>query len=402
MELLNNLTKHLKPSMRSYGSQCRQSAQIFNNALKTSSVEFLKEGVELVKDPNGYKALQFLLDSAGSSVWTGHSCLKFLTTLAGKKGHAEVEELDSTHHYIINQVICKKPLNPNKVPAQHLFRAIYNELKYAHHHKEYQSFLDCPQITPTIVLVSGVFNELFKTAAFERGTIHLANKCQLDYITPRVHGAKGIAYNQKMLADQLQQYIRKNPEKKLWFIAYSKGGVDALHFLKNNREFADRHVCGFSSIAAPILGTNHLDHRLIRLANQIHRYKDTALYQTLDKRFDLLAKEFQKAFSKRYQGNWFKLNHNKLPKEMFYTSVALQAEWHESHIWMMLAKLLFPCRSINDGIVDVLHAQFPSYFNATNLGIVSGHHLIGARSTFYSQEALIEAHIIFLHYMKLI
>ncbi|MBT3235006.1 MAG: hypothetical protein HN353_03555 [Bdellovibrionales bacterium] len=402
MELLNHLTKRLKPTASSYRSHCQQSAEIFGNAVKTSSKEFLHEGIDLIKKPTGYRALQFILDSAGSSVWAGHSGVKFLATLAGNKGHPDVEKLDSTHHYILNKVICGKPLDPNTIPPQHIFGAIYNELKYAHHHRDYQSFLECPAITPTIVLISGVFNEFFKTAAFERGTGHLARKYGFEYIAPRVHGAKGISYNQQLLADQLYDYIRLNPGKKLWLIAYSKGGVDALHFLKKNREFANQHICGFSSIAAPILGTNHLDHRFIRLANKVHRYKDTSVYQSLDKRFDLLAKEFQQAFSKRYQGNWFKRNHTKLPQKMFYTSIALQAEWHESHIWMMLAKLLFPCRSVNDGIVDVLHAQFPAYFKATNLGVVNGHHLIGARSTFYSQEALIEAHIIFMHYMKMI
>ena len=55
----------------------------------------------------------------------------------------------------------------NKFTEQEIFRSIYNELEYAHQHPGYKSPLKLPKIFPTIVLISGVFNELYKTAALK-------------------------------------------------------------------------------------------------------------------------------------------------------------------------------------------------------------------------------------------
>jgi hypothetical protein len=68
----------------------------------------------------------------------------------------------------------------------------------------------------------------------------------------------------------------------------------------------------------------------------------------------------------------------------------------------MLTKAFFRSHKSNDGVVDVENAQFPTYFNGINLGILEGHHLVGSRSSFYDQEALMKAHLIFLNYKKLI
>ena len=110
-------------------------------------------------------------------------------------------------------------------------------------------------------------------------------------------------------------------------------------------------------------------------------------------------KEFQRSLSSDYQSNWFQNNHKSLPTLGFYTSVALEAEWYESHIWMVLTKLLFQSNESNDGVVDTKNAHFPNYFNGINLGILRGHHLIGTRSSFYTQEALLEAHLVMLDFL---
>ena len=99
---------------------------------------------------------------------------------------------------------------------------------------------------------------------------------------------------------------------------------------------------------------------------------------------------------------WFQENSEQLPKKLFYTSVAFEAEWYESHLWMIFTKLLFNNPSINDGVVEAENAFFPKSFQGTNLGLLKGHHLIGTRSSFYSQEALLEAHAIYLNYRDLL
>ena len=69
---------------------------------------------------------------------------------------------------------------------------------------------------------------------------------------------------------------------------------------------------------------------------------------------------------------------------------------------MIATKLLFASSKSNDGVVDIDSAFFPDYFKSINLGVIKGHHLIGARSSGYAQESLILTHIIFLKYMNLI
>ena len=69
---------------------------------------------------------------------------------------------------------------------------------------------------------------------------------------------------------------------------------------------------------------------------------------------------------------------------------------------MVATKILFASSKNNDGVVDIDNAFFPSYFESIKLGVIKGHHLIGARSSAYAQESLVMTHIIFLKYLNLI
>ena len=91
-------------------------------------------------------------------------------------------------------------------------------------------------------------------------------------------------------------------------------------------------------------------------------------------------------------------NFSYLPQNLFYSSLALQSDWRDGHVWMILAKLFFQSKNPNDGVVDIKSARYPHYFHGVNLGILNGHHLIGTRTSEFPQEALLEAHIIFKDY----
>ena len=111
--------------------------------------------------------------------------------------------------------------------------------------------------------------------------------------------------------NQLIEYVEANPNDKLWLLAFSKGGIDTLHFLHDNREFAEKHVVGLSSIASPILGSEHEDHKLIQLMNKVHDFSDNKIYQFFDKKVDVLLKDFQQSLSSDYQKAWFKNNYQR-------------------------------------------------------------------------------------------
>ena len=69
---------------------------------------------------------------------------------------------------------------------------------------------------------------------------------------------------------------------------------------------------------------------------------------------------------------------------------------------MLLTKAIFQSPKKNDGVVDCDDAHFPWFFPSLNLGIIDGHHLFGMRSTFHSQEAILESLLIFLNFKGLL
>lgn len=398
----SNSKKHLIDEIHNYLLRARRSKKFLTTSVKVSTKDLVAGINNLRKNPNSQDSLIFLRDIIGSSAWIGNSYLKYLATIAGfkKKVYGNIDDQDGL--FIIDKVRQNIRIPSDEYSPQQVFNAIYRELDYAHHNPKYKTKLTIPQIFPTIVLISGVFNELYKTAAFERGVQHLSNVTGIRYFVAETHGFKSSSYNTNLIRDQLFEYSNQHPDEKLWILSYSKGGVDSLHFLLENAEWCEKNIAGLSTIAAPILGSQHADHRLINLINQLEKITDTKVYKYLNKNKDLLAKEFQSSLDHKSQKPWFRKNYHKLPCNPFYTALALESEWYESHIYMILAKLFFPSKSTNDGIVDAENAFFPDYFNALNLGIIKGHHLIGAQSSTYSQEALISAHIIFLKYLNYI
>ena len=305
-------------------------------------------------------------------------------------------------HYIIDQVSKNIRIPEEQFTKQEIFQAIYSELDYAHHHPHYESKLAFPPIFPTIVLVSGVFNEIYKTAAFEKGVQYAAEKCGLKYIVADTHGFKGSKHNTKLIEDTLFEYHQQNPDEKFWIIAYSKGGIDSLHFLQKHSEWADKNVAGLSTIASPILGSPHLDSKLFAAIKYIQKFSPDEFSSYILKNKDIFKKDFMETLAKDNQEQWFRDNYHLLPDNCFYTSLALEAEWYESHLYMMALKLIIGSNKANDGVVDIESAFFPDYFKSTNLGVIKGHHLIGARSSTYAQECLIFTHIIYLKYRNLI
>jgi hypothetical protein len=376
--------------------------------LKKSRSKFFLERAIALSLRDNWKTLRDLADKPTASgvakltkklglsgIWIGHSAVRHaLSTIAADK--AWEMKMTPEMEYLINAISEDREVSYKKATYKDIFTAIYLDRTQSFINPERDIKLKCPPINSTLVLVSGVFNEIFSTAAFERGAQHLKEKGIADYISPRVYGTKSVAHNCKLLEEQIFSYTRENPDKKLWFLAFSKGGLDCLHFMRRNPAFCNEKVSGLSTIATPILGSTHTEHRALRALNKLHNFSNSRPYKLLDEKVDVLFKEFQRSLSSDYQEGWFKANSAELPKNPFYTALALESEWWESHFWMMLTKALFRPQNINDGIVDADRALFPHYFQGMNLGIIKGHHLIGNRSSYFLQEALLEAHIIFL------
>jgi hypothetical protein len=382
-----------------YRSRIQKRKDVLSYAKSTSAEEIVFNLQKLIKLKGKKDVLKTVLSITNSSIWLSRSAFTVL------KSYFDVSSIDDLDlHTEKAQDIIANVINKRTVDAtdQEIFKTIYHELAHSHLVDDYKTSLRMPQVNVTIVLISGVFNEIFSTPAFKRGAETLLDKYNIKHIAPIVDGKKGARENSLALKKQIEEYMEINPDERLWFFCFSKGGIDTLHYLRSKGEKLSNNVVGFSFIATPIMGSDHVNSRLLKMANAIGKVPEAMSKKVLGKEIDLIASELQRSLNKNFRESWFKRNHKLLPSKPFYTAIAFESKWQDSHVWMMLTKALFRSQKSNDGIVDVENAQFPFYFKGFNLGVLEGHHLVGSRSSFYDQEALMQAHLIFLDYKKLL
>jgi hypothetical protein len=392
-----NVVNHISDSVLQYRSRIRRKKDFFQYARSTSTSELLHNITQIAQAKNKKDLINPLLTLSKHSVWIGRTGWHYLSSFL------DLRFLENKNHFNSKaQEILAGVANNRTVEAtdNEVFRTIYDELIYSHLHENYKCPINVPKIDMTIVLVSGVFNEIFSTPAFKRGAEKLLDDYKIKHIAPSVSGRKGSKENAKNLKKQIDHYIKNHPEEKLWFFCFSKGGVDTLHYLKAEGETLSKNIIGVSFIATPLLGSEHLNHKLLKLANAVGKAPEIISHKILGKRPDLILTELQNSLSKPYRESWFKRNYKLLPKNLFYTAIAFESGWKDAHVYMIMTKAMFRSKKSNDGIVDVENAQFPNYFNGMNLGVIDGHHLVGSRSSFYDQEALMKSHLIFLRYKK--
>lgn len=392
---MNNLSK----SFSHYVSRIQKNTATLNYAKETTMAEFIFNIQQIKSLRAKREILKAFISITNSSIWLSRSAFSVLKSFFDISTLENVNLKSEEAQEIISGVVNKRTIEASD---HDIFKTIYHELVHAHLVRDYVTPLRVPKVNVTIVLVSGVFNEIFSTPAFKRGAEALLDECGIKHIAPVVDGKKGSRENSLLLKKQIDEYLENNPEERLWFVCFSKGGIDTLHYLRGKGDKLSPHIVGISLIATPIMGTDHINNRLLQLANTIGSIPENVSKKLLGREIDIIAKELQKSLSKNYRESWFKKNHSQLPKNPFYTAIAFESKWHNSHVWMMLTKAIFRSQKSNDGVVDVENAQFPFYFKGINLGVLEGHHLVGSRSSFYDQEALMKAHLIFLNYKKLL
>lgn len=386
-------------SFSNYRSRIKKRKDVLNYAKTTSVEEIVFNLQKLARLKDKKDVLKTILSITNSSIWLSRSAFKVMKSYFDISSMENLNLNSEKAQDIIANVTNKRTVDATD---QEIFQTIYHELVHSHLVSDYRTSLKVPESNVTIVLVSGVLNEIFSTPAFKRGAEALLDQYHYKHIAPIVDGKKGARENSLALKKQIEEYIEINPNERLWFFCFSKGGIDTLHYLRSKGDKLSPNIIGFSFIATPIMGSDHINNKLLKLANTVGKVPEVLSKKVLGKEVDLIASELQKSLSKNFRESWFKRNHKLLPSKPFYTAIAFESKWHQSHVWMMLTKAIFRSQKSNDGVVDVENAQFPFYFNGHNLGVLDGHHLVGSRSSFYDQEALMKAHLIYLDYKKLL
>ena len=368
---------------RRRGLTLRRAANISRDEISTALNHF-------IENPNSLNLATLLRNMLNSGIWVSKSTLELFFSLLYLVEETKFKSKNHEHKELLETIAQHKPVSG--ISDANIFQAILSERYFAHKNPRFDPILQIPRSHIHIVLISGVFNEVFSTPAFERGAHHLSQASGIKVSTIQVNGRKNSKYNSQLIHKQLLSQQKKN--EKIWLLSFSKGGIDALYFLHSH---ADEHpnIIGLSTIASPIMGTNHINNRIIQFLNSFSRFR---IYQMLNGGKDLFVQELQESLRSDIRHSWFFKHHKELPKKIFYSALALQSQWHQSHVWMILTKFLFQSSHPNDGVVDVHYAQFPSFFKAHNLGAAHGHHLVGTRSSDYSQEALLESLFIFLNW----
>ncbi|MFZ4712966.1 MAG: hypothetical protein ACOYL6_04620 [Bacteriovoracaceae bacterium] len=393
------LSEESKRFLILYASEYFRSQGFFTEALSTSQKE-LKEDLNTILAGNhssaAYKKLVMNLIESGA--WIGKSGLSHLQTIFRLPAiHPEFTNGEE-HKAIIQTIVEGKK---SFFTHEQLFTAVFEELNYHYFDPNYKTPLKFPLIDVTIALVPGFVHELYSKAPFERGVQNICKLYGMKYIVLKVHGAKNSQYNAEQIHAQIEDYKKENPDTRFWFLAYSKGGIDTLHYMKEHSEVINEHTIGLSTIASPILGNHRTDNKVIKILTPKEFVADSFLNKYLKLKKHKIVHPLKKYLSDKYQGNWFKHHHQELPN-IFYSSLALESQWYQSHLWMLMAKVFFNSKENNDGVVDVRDAKFPDYFKSFHLGKIKGHHLIGLRYSNFNQEALVESHIIVLHYLGLL
>lgn len=393
-----NLMK--KSQLKGFLQRKKKRLSVLETATLSSIQDVKVRANSFVKNPNLKSYAKLSRSFLNGATWIGKSTFRLLRPI--EPNYLEkVNYLNSSQaRYILERVKEKKSISYKRATYNEIFKTIFYDFEVSHLDSSYNKVSQVPNINTSVLLISGVLNEIFTTPAFERGARYIKETYNINFDYCPTSGVKTTKENSEMIKQHLDSLKRDNG--KVWFFAFSKGGIDALHFLREYNETYGNQISGLSTVASPILGSERVNHKVLKLINSIHQLESHKVYQYLDKKFDLLFKEFQHSLSSDYQEEWFQENYYFLPPSMFYTALALESHWYESHIWMVLTKLFFQSQSINDGIVDAERALYPDYFQGINLGILKGHHLIGTRSSDYIQEALIEAHITFLNYLGLL
>lgn len=266
-----NALNAFSESFSQYRSRIKKSSKTFSYASSTSFEEILFNIQKVKSTPTKKDLLKSLLSITNSSIWVSRSALVVFKSFLDIRPLENSNLLSEKAQEILAGVINKSSVLASDAT---IFNTIYSELTYSHLHKEYKSSLRVPTPDITIVLVSGVLNEIFSTPAFKRGAENLLDEFKIKHIAPIVDGKKGSRENSILLKKQIQSYLVDNPNEKLWFFCFSKGGIDTLHFLKSEGESLSPNILGISFIATPIMGSEHVNHKILKILNTLAKLQE--------------------------------------------------------------------------------------------------------------------------------
>ena len=251
---------NVKGRISAYNARKNYSKNFLNSAKELTKLDIRKKIGQVKSNLSPNDTIKLMRNLVTSSAWLSFSTARYLHSLTNFKSFDNKFDFDKVNYKFFNDI---KKRNKVSLPDEEIFKIIYNEVEYAKYHPHYIPNLELPKTAATIVLIPGVFNELFSTPSFERACHFLKEKYGINYFTPRVNGFEDCKNNAHSIREQLIAYTNEHPKEKLWLLSFSKGGLDTLHYLSEYSKEQDS-ILGVSTIATPILGSDTFNKKLIK------------------------------------------------------------------------------------------------------------------------------------------
>jgi hypothetical protein len=246
----------------------------------------------------------------------------------------------------------------------------------------------------TVVLVPGIYGELFDGELWQRGLHSVRDKLGVRTLSVRADGRCSSAINAGTLRTALRDDTRRRLERgytkpRYLLIGYSKGGIDATEALLADSVLAHEQVAALVTVATPHLGSPVAERAELPSALLQWASRDT-IPTACDK--DGAAASL---FPATRRGFW--ADHaDRVAERTRLFSIAFAADVHDAHPWMKLTKQVGQFGEPNDGVVAVSASRFPVNVASVDLGTVSADHIAGIRASAFPQEAFLEAVVVTL------
>ena len=246
----------------------------------------------------------------------------------------------------------------------------------------------------TVVLVPGIYGELFDGELWQRGLRAVRERLGVRTMSVRVDGRCSSAINATTLLRGLRDDTRRRLERgyarpRYLLIGYSKGGVDATEALLADSAFAHQQVAALVTVATPHLGSPvaeraELPTSLVQWASREPIPSACESDGSSPSLFPATRRAFWAEFGQR------------VGERTRLFSVAFTSDVHDAHPWMKLTKQVGQFTEPNDGVVALSASRFPLDVPSIDLGTVPGDHIAGITASSFPQEAFFESLVITL------
>ncbi len=246
----------------------------------------------------------------------------------------------------------------------------------------------------TVVLVPGIYGELFDGELWQRGLRAVRERLGVRTLSVRVDGRCSSAINATTLLRGLRDDTRRRLERgyakpRYLLVGYSKGGIDATEALLADSAFAHAQVAALVTVATPHLGTPvaeraELPTALLRWASRDTIPTACTSNGSAPSLFPATRRAFWSAFGER------------IGERTRLFSIAFTSDVHDAHPWMQLTKQIGQFTEPNDGVVALSASRFPADVPSVNLGVVVGDHIAGIAASAFPQDAFLESIVITL------